>query len=177
MQIFTDKAVSELIHGLARLEAELAALWSRLDGLDKIMAHHAGTAAQLEELKSETVEWIDDLQDEDMRQSARLDALHTENAALWSRLGATRDAIVKLVRDLATRLDALEQEDWKGLMAHLHTMWHNLERRVDELEVIVSGNDRTFREIITDNAELAARIKRLEKIHAEIPFPKGENHN
>ena len=102
---------------------------------------------------------------------------YTENAALWSRLGATRDAIVKLVRDLATRLDALEQEDWKGLMAHLHTMWHNLERRVDELEVIVSGNDRTFREIITDNAELAARIKRLEKIHAEIPFPKGEKHD
>jgi len=106
MQIFTDKAVSELIYSLARLEAELAALWSRLDGLDKIMAHHAGTAAQLEELKSETAEWIDDLQDEDMRQAARL----------------------------------------------------------DELEVIVSGNDRTFREIITDNAELAARIKRLEKI-------------
>ena len=38
-----------------------------------------------------------------------------------------------------------------------------LERRVDELEVVVSGNDRTFREIITDNAELAGRIERLEE--------------
>ena len=60
--------------------------------------------------------------------------------AITVNLDATRDATAKLVRDLTARLD--------------------------ELEVVVSGNDRTFRENISDIAELAGRIERLEEIAA-----------
>jgi len=41
----------------------------------KLEQENASLAAQLEELKSETAEWIDGLQDEDMRRAARLDVL------------------------------------------------------------------------------------------------------
>ena len=44
------------------------------------------------------------------------------------------------------------QKDFAALAAHL-----------DKLEIMVAGNDRTFREIIEGNATLAARLNKLEK--------------
>lgn len=38
-----------------------------------------------------------------------------------------------------------------------------LDERLDRLETVVAGNERTFREIIADNAELARRLDALEK--------------
>lgn len=35
--------------------------------------------------------------------------------------------------------------------------------RIDKLQIEQSGNDRTFREVISDIAELAHRIEQLEK--------------
>jgi len=35
---------------------------------------------------------------------------------------------------LLAQVAELERQDWQGLMAHLHTMWHELERRFDEQE-------------------------------------------
>ena len=141
--------------------------------------------------------------------------------ALTVNLDATRDATVKLVRDLTTRLDELEvvvsgndrtfrevitdnaklaghlnklearldalevnsdktalyartdalatyQHQFQERLAAQHVEHHHaqdaLAVRLDELEVVVSGNDRTFREVITDNAELATRVAHVEDV-------------
>ncbi|MFH1485597.1 MAG: hypothetical protein ABIH46_05975 [Chloroflexota bacterium] len=113
--------------------------------------------------------------------------------AITVNLDATRDATAKLVRDLTARLDTLEarldalevnsdktalyartdalatyQHQFQERLAAQHVEHHHaqdaLAVRLDELEVVVSGNDRTFREVITDNAELATRVAHVEDV-------------
>lgn len=90
-------------------------------------------------------------------------------AQVAESLGELNDTRADRVTALAARLSELESQDWKGLMAHLHTMWHDLERRFDDLEEKVG----TFHSKITlprssfalakqERLDLAGRVEQLE---------------
>jgi len=74
--------------------------------------------------------------------AARLDALETDQAEFLTEAFALSD-----------RINALEKEVFK---------------RVDALETAAAGNDRTFREVISDNAELAARLGELDDLMVHL---------
>ncbi len=92
----------------------------------------------------------------------------TKILTLW----AENEERVKEHNALASRLDALESQDWKGLMAHMHTMWHDLERRFDELEKQeqpirpASGRDRKSEQLERITCYITEENFSLEHIQA-----------
>lgn len=79
---------------------------------------------------------------------------------LWIRLNAHAEDITKLTR----RLEEVYREHRNAIFC-LKSDTRILNERLETLVVEQAGNDRRFREVISDNAELACCVERLEQRH------------
>jgi exonuclease VII small subunit len=73
----------------------------------------------------------------------------------------TTEARLLALEECTEKLEAQLRLHQEGNAAHVDC--HDaLAQRMGKLETIIAGNERTFAEIISDNAELAQRVAELE---------------
>ena len=109
-----------------------------------------GLAGRLDALDGRGLTTFDLFMEGDLALGARLDVLEQQKDGLhaWARKEYAAAAQERAA--IANRV--------KANTAKITYLATHLAIRLDELEIVVAGNDRTFREIISDNAKLADRL-------------------